>query len=76
MEYLNSLRLLIETPVADQSTRKWGTMRRFDTQARRLIRKRDELLAEISGLPFGSKQRADKHREVAPIESELDEYLF
>jgi hypothetical protein len=45
-------------------------------KARRLIRQRDELLVEISGLPFGSKQRADKHREVAPIEDELDEYLF
>jgi hypothetical protein len=51
-------------------------MRPFNSKARRLIRKRDELLAEISGLPFGSKQRADKYREVAPIEAELDEYLF
>ena len=51
-------------------------MRPLDSKARRLIRKRDELLAEKDGLPFGSKRRADKYREIAPIEDELDEYLF
>lgn len=51
-------------------------MRPFDEQARKLIRRRDGLLAEKNDLPGGSKQRADKYREVAPIEAELVEYLF
>jgi hypothetical protein len=51
-------------------------MRRFDDRVRKLLQQRDELLAEKDSLPAGSKQRADKYREVAPIEAKLDEYLF
>jgi hypothetical protein len=51
-------------------------VRRFNNHARKLIHQRDKLKTEKSGLPFASKERADKYREIAPIEDELNEYLF